>query len=156
MGIKGLLVHVILYSEALLLELVENSCVFRYTLGWHKFIRFLCIHAGFVFACMKVNLVCRIHIHVDELYSTLWRHIEIWLCPWGITSFFLLLLLGETNRPVMQQWEALNAKHIIREGGRERRVGDKKKTGIEKRMRKDVIRSKKVTNEGLERDRSRK
>lgn len=41
----------------------------------------------------------------------------------------------------------MNAKHIIREAGREgrrrsrRRVGDKKRSGIEKRTRKDAIHS---------------
>lgn len=43
--------------------------------------------------------------------------------------------LGETNRPVMQQWEAVNAKRIIREegSGEEEEGGRQKKwSGIEK------------------------
>lgn len=51
--------------------------------------------------------------------------------------FPLSLQLGETNRPVMQQWEAVNAKRIIREEGsgeeEEEEGGRQKKwSGIEK------------------------
>lgn len=63
--------------------------------------------------------------------------------------FFLSLQLGETNRPVMQQWEALNAKHIIREEGsweeeeEEEEGGRQKENWNWKRTRKDAKQQKK-------------
>lgn len=77
-----------------------------------------------------------IMLHGEKAY------IEILLRPWGIASF-LSLQLGETNRPVMRQWEALNAKHIIREEGSREEGGEeggrRKENWNWKRTRKDAI-----------------
>lgn len=50
--------------------------------------------------------------------------------------------LFETNRPVMQQWEALNAKHIIGEEGSgkrgEEREEEEEEGGDQKKEKKEV------------------
>lgn len=113
----------------------------------------VCVFYRWIYLCMQLapHCVCVcmqrcgssaftahtcIRLHVMQLHhaSQRERHTEILLRPWGIAFFSLSMQLGETNRPVMQQWEALNAKHIIREEGRRRRrrAGDKKGTAIEK------------------------
>lgn len=187
MGIKVLLVHVMLHNEEWVcfclcvvlgvwvgVEIWIHTCMLVIFFRWTYLHIHLCITmrlCACVRVCAKTQIrsICRSYMHWAALCTTARRHIEIFTPSLRNRVFFLSLQLGETNRPVMQQWEALNAKHIIREerrwrrrkrgsrrrmgrGRRTRRAGDKKKSRIGKRRRKEAI-QRIVTHEGPETDR---
>lgn len=114
---------------------------------------YLCVYAnkGTVSICSSYMHTAThpcscITLHSEKAYR------EFYSVPEELHLFFLSLQLGETNRPVMQQWEALNAKHIIREEGsreEEEEGGRQKENWNWKSTRKGAIQQK-VTNEGPE------
>lgn len=156
MNIKVLLVHVALHNGTWVCCAGLFGCFFFFFF-WkphacscvHRWMFLhICIFYFFVLRFLFPCKLFRAHtervwlnVHADALFFSVKAYRIFTLLP-EESHLFLSLQLGETNRPVMQQWEALNAKHIIREEGSERRrrrrsrVGGKQRTEIEKKNEK--------------------
>lgn len=115
----------------------------------------LCVSylSAYIYTCtLAWHCVYTCSWYAAPVCTTVRSHIEI-LLSLRNCIFFLSLQLRETNGHVMQQWKALNAKHIIREEGcgEEYEAGRQKHwSGIEQERGRY---SNKVTKWGLETDR---
>lgn len=84
-------------------------------------------------------------LHLQFIFDTMQRwHKEIIFCLQGITYFTRMLC--NKSRPAMQQWEALNAKYIMKEKGEvEEENGRLPQDGVKLKM-KCSFKSDKITS----------